>query len=227
MFVDVSGKVVDARNYESLPYANIKLANSYYGTSTNTNGKFILKNVHIWPCTLQVSYIGYLPKHVVLQSKEPVTDLTLTLDQTTLTAQGVTIHGDNWQAFEIGEATGQLAISPSHFADLPIIGDKDISRSLQLMPGISTSNYGASGLYIRGGLPSHNLVLLDGMTLYHMSHSFGFFSAFNADAIKDVRVYKGGIPARFGGRLAMCRGTHNKKWRLSEATSYLGNKSNE
>jgi len=200
--IDISGKVLDAQSNESLPYANIRIKNSHFGTSTNNEGRFVLKNVRTLPCTLQIRYIGYLSKDFVLKQNQPQKDLVFVLEQTAIPSQEVTVRAENWQIFQISESAGELAISPLHFSDLPIIGDKDISRSLQLMPGIATSNYGASGLYVRGGLPSHNLVLLDGMTLYHMNHSFGFFSAFNSEAIKDVRVYKGGFPARFGGRLS-------------------------
>ncbi|HLA39948.1 MAG TPA: TonB-dependent receptor, partial [Candidatus Glassbacteria bacterium] len=85
---------------------------------------------------------------------------------------------------------------------LPNVGEVDVFRSLQLLPGISGVSDGSSGLYVRGGTPDQNLVLFDGMTIYHVDHFFGMFSAFNADAIKDIRVYKGGYPAEFGGRIS-------------------------
>jgi outer membrane receptor for ferrienterochelin and colicin len=78
----------------------------------------------------------------------------------------------------------------------------DIFRSIQLLPGIAATNDGSSGLYVRGGTPDQNLILFDGMTVYHVDHFFGFFSAFNPDAIKDVQVYKGAFPAKYGGRLS-------------------------
>ena len=82
------------------------------------------------------------------------------------------------------------------------MGEVDIFRSLQLLPGVSGSNESSSGLYVRGGTPDQNLVLLDGMTVYNVDHFFGFFSAFNADAVKDVQLYKGAFPAKYGGRLS-------------------------
>ena len=78
----------------------------------------------------------------------------------------------------------------------------DIFRSLQLLPGVSATNESSSGLYIRGGQPQENLVLLDGIKVYNVDHFFGFFSAFNASAIKSVELYKGAFPSKYGGRLS-------------------------
>lgn len=200
--VDISGVVVDAANNEALPYVDVWSKNPPHVASTNGEGRFFLPHFQSFPCTLQVSHIGYAPQTLIVQQPEASKDLHVSLRQKPFVAPAVTISADHWEAFEVSPAPSQLAISPKHFSDLPIIGDKDLSRSLQLMPGIVTSSYGASGLHVRGGLPSENLILLDGMTLYHMNHAFGFFNAFNAEAIKDVRVYKGNIPAKFGGRIS-------------------------
>ena len=200
--VDIFGVVVDAGNHEPLPYVDVWSKNSHHVVSTNGEGRFFLSHLQSFPCTLQVSHLGYMPQTLIVHQPEASKELRVSLRQKPLVAPAVTISAEHWEAFEVSPAPSQLAISPKHFSDLPIIGDKDLSRSLQLMPGIVTSSYGASGLHVRGGLPSENLVLLDGMTLYHMNHAFGFFNAFNAEAIKDVRVYKGNIPAKFGGRIS-------------------------
>ena len=200
--VDISGVVVDAGNNETLPYVDVWSKNSHRVASTNGEGRFFLPYFQSFPCTLHVSHIGYSPQTLIVHEPEASKELRVSLRQKPFVAPEVTISADHWEAFEVSPAPSQLAISPKHFSDLPIIGDKDLSRSLQLMPGIATSSYGASGLNVRGGLPSENLVLLDGMMLYHMNHAFGFFNAFNAEAIKDVRVYKGNIPAKFGGRIS-------------------------
>ena len=85
---------------------------------------------------------------------------------------------------------------------LPSLGEKDIFRTFQLMPGISAANENSSGLYVRGGTPDQSLVLYDGITIYNVEHLFGFFSAFNSNAIKDIQLYKGGFDAKHGGRLS-------------------------
>ena len=198
----VSGVVVDAGNHEALPHVDVWSRNSPDLASTNGQGRFFLPLLQSFPCTLQVSYLGYTPQTLILHEPDLSQELRVLLRQKPLVAPAMTVNADKWQAFEVAPAPSQLAISPRDFSDLPMIGDKDLSRSLQLMPGIVTSSYGASGLHVRGGLPSENLVLLDGMTLYHMNHAFGFFNAFNAEAIDAVRVYKGNVPAKYGGRLS-------------------------
>ena len=100
------------------------------------------------------------------------------------------------------EGVSDIRVSPADLKSLPGFGEVDIFRSLQLLPGISGTNESSSGLYVRGGTPDQNLVLLDGMTVYNVDHFFGFFSAFNADAIKDIQMFKGGFPAKYGGRIS-------------------------
>jgi len=200
--ITIQGQVVDGSTGETLPYANIIINGTHRGTTTNTVGRFTLLNVPVKSCTLEVRYIGYLKKTIFLRPDSISKNILVKLQQTVVPGKGIIVQAENWEIFQITDRAGQFAISPTNFANLPVIGNKDISRSLQLMPGISSSNYGSSGLHIRGGRPSQNLVLLDGMTLYHMNHSFGFFNAFNEEAIKDVRIYKSGFPAKFGGRLS-------------------------
>jgi hypothetical protein len=116
--------------------------------------------------------------------------------------KGVTVVAEEYKMWKRAGEVSQITFSPQQISALPSFGEVDIFRSLQLLPGISGVNDGSAGLYVRGGTPDQNLVLLDGMTVYHVDHFFGFFSAFNADAVKDVQVYKGGFPAKFGGRLS-------------------------
>ena len=106
------------------------------------------------------------------------------------------------QLIQASTGVSRVGISPAALATLPSFGEKDIFRSLQLLPGISGSNESSSGLYVRGGTPDQNLILFDGFTVYHVDHLFGFFSAFNSHAIKDVQLHKGGFDAQFGGRLS-------------------------
>lgn len=116
----------------------------------------------------------------------------------------------------------QISISPAQIAGLPSLGEKDIFRSLQLLPGISSTNETSSGLYVRGGTPDQNLILFDGFTVYHVDHFFGFFSAFNAEAIKDVQLYKGGFEAQYGGRLSSVVELTGKNGNKNEFDASLG-----
>jgi TonB family protein len=96
----------------------------------------------------------------------------------------------------------QISISPAQISKLPSLGEADICRSLQLLPGISGSNESSAGLYVRGGTPDQNLILFDDFNVYHVDHFYGFFSAFNPQAVKDIEMYKGGFDARYGGRIS-------------------------
>jgi len=196
----IAGLVVDAKTGETLPYANISLRRSRLGASADREGRFSLPNIPAAPCTLQAQHVGYFPQTLPVDSSTSA--LRIALRQKTLPLQGLVVKAENSDVVQISEVASHFAIAPVNFSNLPSTGEKDISRSLQLLPGISAGNHSASGAHIRGGAPSQNLVLLDGMTLYNADHAFGLFSAVNSDAIKDVRVYKGGFPARFGGRLS-------------------------
>lgn len=196
----VKGYIRDAMTGETLPYANIVVQGSQRGTASNRHGYFVLVQMPAGLCSLRVNYIGYLPQTVPLTVDGRDEMLDIRLQQTALTVEGVTVTAENRQMLEVADHAAEIRLSPREAAALPAIGEVDLFRSLQLLPGISGSSDGSSGLYIRGGTPDENLVLFDGMTIYHVDHLFGFISAFNAEAIKDVRVFKGGYPAKFGGR---------------------------
>ena len=97
-----------------------------------------------------------------------------------------------------------------------IMGEVDIMKTLQLLPGVQSGGEGTSGLYVRGGSPDQNLILLDGVPLYNVNHLFGFFSVFNADAISNVSITKGGFPARYGGRLSSVLEVNMKEGNMKE-----------
>jgi D-ribose pyranose/furanose isomerase RbsD len=197
---NLKGYIKASESGETLPYANVMIKGTSQGTASNVNGYFVLVNVPVGLCTLRVSFIGYKtverPVHLI-DGKET---LLLNLSQQTLLGEEVTVTADNLQTMEVAQEPAQVRLSPRQIAALPAVGEVDIFRALQLLPGISGVNDGSSGLYVRGGTPDQNLVLFDGMTIYHVDHFFGFISAFNNEAVKDVRVFKGGFPAKFGGR---------------------------
>lgn len=200
---DIKGVVMDERSHESLPYANVTIKNSSIGTSTNPNGYFVLVDVPDTTVTLEIYYIGYVTKTIMLKNDEEFSkSLTIKMKPATLQGETITVTAEKYQMWKPADEVSQVTFSPMQISKLPSLGEADIFRSLQLLPGISGVNDGSAGLYVRGGTPDQNLVILDGMTVYHVDHFFGFFSAFNSDAIKDVQVYKGGFPAKYGGRLS-------------------------
>ena len=153
---------------------------------------------------------------------DPGRPLTIELEPVSIAMDEVTVTADSYAIWKDAEEISQITLSPKQIAVLPSLGEIDVFRSLQLLPGISASNDGSSGLYVRGGTPDQNLVLYDGMRVYHVDHFFGFFSAFNADAIKDIQVYKGGFGAEYGGRLSSVLELTGKSGNMSETSVGLG-----
>ncbi|MBC8374496.1 MAG: TonB-dependent receptor [FCB group bacterium] len=200
---DIQGYIKDWYTGERLPYANIGLRESSQGTSSNVDGYFVLANAPTGLCSLQVNYIGYESKIIAYNNNKLIDELiTIELKSNVMDMDKVEVVADAYEIFRPAENISQLSISPRELSILPSFGEVDIFRSLQLLPGISGVSNGKAGLYIRGGTPDQNMVILDGMTVYHVDHMFGMFSAFNPDAIKDVQVYKGGFPSKYGGRLS-------------------------
>ncbi len=201
---DIRGYVFDENTGESLPYANVIIPSFDIGVASNSEGFFVLPNIPVGICTLKVSYIGYHTKDFI-NANEINKDqlLRIELKSTSLNLNSVEVVADKYEIMNAsGGDVSQITLSTKELKFLPSLGETDIFHSLKLLPGISNVGDGKGGLYIRGGTPNQNMTLLDGMTLYHVDHFFGMFSAFNSDAIKDVQVYKGGYPAKFGGRLS-------------------------
>jgi hypothetical protein len=200
---DIKGYIVDASTKEALPYASVALKGTYRGTTTNARGYFILVNAPAAICTLVVQHIGYTTQQAVVDNRQPSPQgLHIAMTSRVLEMEAVTVRAEEYKIWQNADEVSQLTLSVPDMSTLPNLGEIDIFRTLQLLPGISGINDGSSGLYIRGGTPDQNLVILDGMTIYHVDHFFGFFSAFNADAVKDIQTFKGGFPAKYGGRLS-------------------------
>ena len=116
------------------------------------------------------------------------------------TLNEVTINGKKSGVMNTDtKKVGVLQLSPANLDKLPSLGEKDIMRAFQLMPGVGATNESSSGAYVRGGTPDQNLVVFDGFTVYQVDHLYGFFSAFNSNAVKDVQLYKGGFSSKYGG----------------------------
>ena len=198
----ISGIVKSAENEERLPFADVIIKGTSQGTSTNVDGYFALIDMPDSALTLQVLYVGYHPTEIEIPAgTTDLNNLAIAL-QSGVILDEVVVSGKSFKVMNATEGISTVQISPAQLALLPNVGEVDIFRSLQLLPGVSGSNESSSGLYVRGGTPDQNLVLLDGMTVYNVDHFFGFFSAFNADAVKDVQLYKGAFPAKYGGRLS-------------------------
>ena len=199
----ITGQIKDAATGESLPFAQLVLLNTTNGTTTNTDGYFTLFNVPSDTAVIVAQYLGYRTNLIRLSPKMEMDNLTIILEENSQDLNEILIIGQQEdQLIKASTGISQIGLTPAQIATLPSFGEKDIFRSLQLLPGISGSNESSSGLYVRGGTPDQNLVLFDGFTVYHVDHLFGFFSAFNSNAIKDVQLYKGGFEPKFGGRIS-------------------------
>ncbi|MBP6978338.1 MAG: TonB-dependent receptor [Lentimicrobiaceae bacterium] len=198
----LTGIIRDKTNGETLPFANILLRGTKTGTSANTDGHFTLFNIPTDTAVLDVYYVGYKKQAVFLSPKLLSKPLLIEMTPESTELSEVMIMGKREDLLEIPEKANIVSMTPKEMNILPSLGDQDIFRTFQLLPGISGSNESSSGLYVRGGTPDQNLIIFDGFTIYHQEHLYGLFSAFNTNAIKDVQLYKGGFEAKYGGRLS-------------------------
>ncbi len=196
----ISGYVSDAESGEKLIGATVVDRKSGKGTLTNTFGFFSL-TLPADSVVLNFAYIGYQFEAMQFRLKQDQT-FNINLKQSAQLKE-VEIVADKYERIEERAQMSRIDIPIAQIKSVPaFLGEVDVLRALQLLPGVSGGGEGQSGLYVRGGGPDQNLILLDGVPVYNASHLFGFFSVFNADAIKDVSLTKGGFPARYGGRLS-------------------------
>jgi hypothetical protein len=200
--VKIIGKVIDSNTNDGVPFVNITVKNAgNIGTTASKDGAFVLE-VPSDTVTLLASSVGYKSNEFKLSQFPHEGLLILRIVEDKKEIEQVTIVTEKEKIIRVSEDVSSVKISPKLIAKLPNLGEVDVMRSFQLLPGVSGSNETSAGLYVRGGTPDQNLILFDGMTIYHVDHFYGFFSAFNANTIDDIELYKGGFPARFGGRLS-------------------------
>lgn len=199
----ISGIVKDKESGETLPFANVFVKDTNIGTTTNADGFFTLFDIPSETSTIQVQYLGYKVETLVLTPEMVKDKITILLMSDNNQLDEVVVSNDSGQQIvKMNKSVSQISLSPKKLASIPNLGEKDIFRAIQLLPGVSGTNESSSGLYVRGGTPDQNLVLLDGFTVYHVDHFYGFFSAFNSGALKDIQLFKGGFPAEYGGRIS-------------------------
>jgi len=199
--VTLNGEISDAANGESLIGAVVYIKQVEGGAVTNVYGFYSLS---VPPGTYDVEfrYVGFNTQNMVLTLTENRRlDIELVEIEKELNTVVVSANREDANISDVEMSTAKLDIK-SILKVPTFAGEVDIIKSIQLLPGVSTVGEGASGFNVRGGGAGQNLVLLDEAPVYQTSHLFGFFSVFNPDAVKDVKLYKGGIPPRYGGRLA-------------------------
>ena len=198
----VSGYVRNAQSGETLIGASVFVEGATQGTYTNEYGFYSL-SLEAGTYRITASYIGYrnATTEVDLTSGNQKLDFDLNEEGTQMEEVVVTATEQDRNVRDLQMSVKQLDIST--IDKLPkLLGETDVIRSLILLPGVTTVGEGAAGFNVRGGSIDQNLVILDEAPVYNSSHLFGLFSVFNPDAVKAVKLYKGGIPARYGGRLS-------------------------
>lgn len=207
----ISGFVRDSATGETLILANVLLSGTTFGAATNTSGYYAVAGVPAGTYTLVASYLGYEDRTMEVQVAEgEQLRLDLELAPQALLVEELIVSAERELA-EDDRRIGVAKMSTATIRALPTILEPDVFRSLQLLPGVKAASDYSSGLYIRGGSPDQTLILLDHTTVYNPTHLFGFFSTFNPDAVKDVRLYKGGFPAEYGGRIGSVVDVYNKE----------------
>ena len=198
----LTGYVRDAVTKETLIGATLRIKGTKIGAVTNRSGFFSIKDVPAGRQTIVASYIGYTPKEIEVElTADESRRISVELNENSVSSNEVVVTADrNQETREI--EISRVDIPVEQLKEIRIGGEPDVFRALQYLPGVLSSSQISSGLFIRGGSPDQNLVLVDGATVYNPSHLFGFYSTFNADAIKDVELIKGGFPAEYGGRLS-------------------------
>jgi hypothetical protein len=199
--VSISGYVKDASSGESLIGAGVVLLPSGAGVYTNEYGFYSL-SAEKGSLHLQVTYLGYNKVDTIITANE---NLRFNIEMKTAAKQikGVTITAEKEDANIRNTDMGRVELTMEKIKTLPaIFGEVDVLKTIQLLPGVQSGNEGSAGFYVRGGGPDQNLILLDEATVYNSSHLFGFFSVFNPDAIHNATIFKGGIPASYGGRVS-------------------------
>ena len=196
----LSGFVVDAASGEALVGANLYVPALRRGTTTNQEGFYSL-SLPAETVRLVVSYLGYERKVIPLKLQS---DRRRTIELSPSAVQAGSLKVTAEQApLQRTTRTSTVEITAKRARQTPtLLGQTDVLKTLQLLPGVQSGNEGTSGLYVRGGTPDQNQILLDGAPLYNVSHLFGFQSVFNPDIIQNVRLTKGGFPARYGGHLS-------------------------
>ena len=198
----VNGYVKDSQTGEALIGAVIIVKElSQTGTATNAYGFYSL-TIPEGTYTLTAQFMGYEPRSLQLTLIQNVKQ-NFSLNEKSVEQKEVVITGERNDENIKSIQMGVDKIDVKGIQNVPVLlGEKDVLKTVQLLPGIKSAGEGNSGFYVRGGGADQNLILMDEATVYSASHFLGFFSVFNSDAIKDVTIYKGAMPAAYGGRLS-------------------------
>lgn len=197
----LSGRIVEKGSGETLIGVNIYIPSLKTGTVSNAYGFYSLTFVCDSAVDVVFSYVGFTPQTIRMQPGQVLeNDIEMSanveLQEVIITDSAINSVSNTPQMSNFTMPVEDVKAIPA------LLGEKDVFKALQLLPGVQKGNEGSSGLYVRGGGPDQNLIILDDATVYNANHLFGFFSLFNGDALKSIELIKGGFPGRYGGRLS-------------------------
>ena len=197
----VSGSIKDESNGEELIGATIYVKETGQSAAANIYGFYSLELVS-GSYNLVYSFVGYASKTVPVELNKNI-KMDVELGESNDELEVVEVYGERLDENVKSTEMSVAKVSTKEIEKIPVIfGEKDVLKTIQLLPGVSSAGEGNAGFYVRGGGADQNLILLDEATVYNASHLLGFFSVFNSDAIKDIKLYKAGIPSQYGGRLS-------------------------
>ncbi len=218
--ISISGYISDSLSGERLIGANIYETVSLKGTSSNNFGYYVLKLNKRDVIQLNFSYVGYKPRQIYLKTNgDTVINISLVSNNNNI--EQITVNGEKSRE-ELTEIS-KITLLPAVIKIVPsLTGEPDLLKTFQLMPGVNQGTEGTSGLNVRGGSPDQNLFLLDDVPLYNVMHLGGLYSVFDPSAIKSVDLYKGGFPARYGGRISSIIDIRNKDGNINQYNIEIG-----
>jgi hypothetical protein len=197
----ITGYIKDSLSSENLIGATVSFNGQQKGVSSNGYG-FYSMTLPEGQYLISVSYVGYATKFAAVTLDRNI-NFNFLINPRTTTNEEVVVYAKKKDINVTSAQMGKIDLSMAQIKNLPVLfGEVDIMKTLQLLPGVSNAGEGNTGLYVRGGGPDQNLIMLDDAIVYNTGHLFGFFSIFNGDAIKNTTLIKGGMPAQYGGRLS-------------------------
>ncbi|WP_299117181.1 TonB-dependent receptor [uncultured Winogradskyella sp.] len=211
----LSGTITDSQSNETLIGVNIIIPEIQSGTMTNEYGFYSI-TLPEGTYNIQISYLGFKTiSETIILNNDMIKSFKLTESAESLEAVVITEDVEKLNIKKPQMSVNSLTIKT--IKNMPVVlGEVDVIKSITLLPGVTNAGEGSSGFNVRGGAADQNLILLDEATIFNSSHLFGFFSVFNPDAIKDIKLYKGGIPAKYGGRVSSVLDIYQKEGNSSE-----------
>ena len=197
----ISGYVKEAGSGELLPGVIAYIPSLRTGITTNNYGFYSITIAETDSLLIQFSFVGYTTEQRSISLREDM-DLNVEMSSGVMLDE-VSVSASAQERISTSVRMSNITVPVAQIKNVPsLLGEKDVLKVIQLMPGVQKGSEGSSGLYVRGGGPDQNLIILDDAIVYNASHLFGFFSLFNGNALKSVELTKGGFPARYGGRLS-------------------------